>query len=799
MIWGAEENEIEDEIKIEKKTVQQKAGSKAYAYGESESSEEEKRVLKTPKEKLLSLIKDNYHKIKDNIEERNFVDIVNSFEELIKNADKIKKEFGDKLPPLFVRTLYVVEESLNIQKEDKSRLSKENNTAFNSLKKSFKSAKPFEEAIKNYRESKSNEDYFEEEAQLSDLSEMSKERSQLSDVSSDVDFQADKNEDPAIRRLKWVKKPKEEKEKDKDKDKEAQKKKQVKKGKVKVEKVFAMEDEEEKEKEKEVSEKKQIITDSDIERECNEISNQRGHVQKPVENVSRLDYLLSITDNMVLKIKLLNLYILICFDTSPGQFSALSLEMWNKIHDSIISLLNNYNTLNKSTSKDENLITQIKNITIILQGSLISILEKLELELYKALQYTDQNSSEYITRIRDELKFLLLCSRIENFYSDQKDQLSISRIYLLIILHIYYKNQESIKKMIERFNLNVNRDEYLIRSCENPENFMNQLCEKIYANCDEKSKLKAMLCNIYFLCIHNHYDGAKRLFKRSYVFELIQILKDDQLKILYNRTLAQLGLCSFRLGKFTDSLEFLHPLCQTGTVKLKEYLAQSYNKDNEKSIFFEKEEKKRMIPYIMTINIDEIESTYYLISMIIDLPNILLFKLGKNHKEFNQVFKKLVDNYEKQIFNGPAETIKELILSSTTHLIKGDWKKCSDLLSTLRIYNHHKSREEIKIHLNNSIKETALKCFLIFYSNQYNSFSLSNLNRKFNIEINQIRKIVNRMILDGVIEAKWNDSILQIYAEEFNWSIVRNLEDNLKTITEQNLALLEAVAITNTK
>ena len=106
-----------------------------------------------------------------------------------------------------------------------------------------------------------------------------------------------------------------------------------------------------------------------------------------------------------------------------------------------------------SSGKDENILVQFKNITSILQASLVSILEKLELELYKALQYTDQNSSEYISRIRDELKFLLLCSKLEKFYEEQKDQVSISKIYLLIILHIYYKNQESIKKMIERFNL----------------------------------------------------------------------------------------------------------------------------------------------------------------------------------------------------------------------------------------------------------------------------------------------------------------------------------------------------------
>src|SRR5690606_22042445 len=137
-------------------------------------------------------------------------------------------------------------------------------------------------------------------------------------------------------------------------------------------------------------------------------------------------------------------------------------------------------------------------------------------------------SSEYVLRIKDELKFLLLCSKIEAFYTTLNDQVSISRIYLLILLHIYYKNEDSIKKIIERFNLNVNRDEYLIKAFESPENFINQLCNSIYTYCDEKSKIRAMLCNIYFLCVHNSYNCAKDLFKRSYIFEVIQILKDDQ-------------------------------------------------------------------------------------------------------------------------------------------------------------------------------------------------------------------------------------------------------------------------------
>jgi translation initiation factor 3 subunit C len=178
---------------------------------------------------------------------------------------------------------------------------------------------------------------------------------------------------------------------------------------------------------------------------------------------------------------------------------------------------------------------------------------------------------------------------------------------------------------------------------------MGELCNKIYTYCDERSKIKALLCNVYFLCIYNKYQTAKELFIRSQIYEIIHAFKDHQLKILFNRTLAQLGLAAFRIGEYVDSLTYLHPLCSTGTSKLKDYLSQSYNKENEKSLLFDKDDKKRMIPYIMTINIEEVESTYYIVSMIIDLPNIILSRLGKKHKHFNPLFKKLLDNYTKQV------------------------------------------------------------------------------------------------------------------------------------------------------
>lgn len=284
-----------------------------------------------------------------------------------------------------------------------------------------------------------------------------------------------------------------------------------------------------------------------------------------------------------------------------------------------------------------------------MKTTLVSVLEKLQTELYKSLQYTDQNSQEYILRIKDELTLIVLCSKVLEFYKKFNETSYYSRIYLLILLHIHYKSEDQIRKLGEKLKSEHVTDDYLKILADNPERFMNELSTLLYSHAEDKSKIKSLLAIIYSLCILNKYTKANILFKKCNSFDMIGYLKDENLKILYNRTIAQLGLCAFRNGIYNDSLSYLMPLCQFGTSKLKEYLSQSYNKDMEKSIFFDKEDKKRIIPFIMTINIDEVECTFYLASMIIDLPNILLYKLGKNAGSINLVFKKLMDNFEKQV------------------------------------------------------------------------------------------------------------------------------------------------------
>ena len=135
-----------------------------YKYDDSESSDDNKRVVKTPKEKSMELMKNSCNKIKDNISSKNFIVADEVFDELVKSFDKIKQLFGDNLPAFFIKTLYLIEETTNINKEERVKLSTKNNTSLNGIKKTFiKYIKNFEENLKTYKDKKAAAGEAEEE------------------------------------------------------------------------------------------------------------------------------------------------------------------------------------------------------------------------------------------------------------------------------------------------------------------------------------------------------------------------------------------------------------------------------------------------------------------------------------------------------------------------------------------------------------------------------------------------------------------------------------------------------------
>lgn len=162
--WDDDNSGDEDKGTVNKSNPFANNNQRKYKYDDSESDDDTKRVLKTPKEKLTETIKNCTNKIKENIYQKNFVAADDALNDLSKQVDKIKQIFGENPPEILIKNLYLVEETSKMSKEDRNNLPTKMGTAIIKMQKTFnKMSKNFEEKLKAYREKRAADGESEED------------------------------------------------------------------------------------------------------------------------------------------------------------------------------------------------------------------------------------------------------------------------------------------------------------------------------------------------------------------------------------------------------------------------------------------------------------------------------------------------------------------------------------------------------------------------------------------------------------------------------------------------------------
>ena len=794
MNWSDSEKEEESE-----------KAEEVYQNSESDEEESDKKISRilTPKEKIIESLKSIYNSIHSSINSQNYKTILEKFEEFQKIIEKVTSNFKkEEIPAYFYESFALIEDLANISKEDQKKLSGENNNYLNNIKKNvLRTQKKMGGEYKEYKANNRKKEEKELEEDLNKIEEyrkkkqedeesknLSKKIKKKDESDEEIDiielYYQDKSKDPAKRRLKWLKKSKEKKPEETPLDKKQPTTKKI----VPKSKQIS------------VAEKPQeSLTEADIKKELEQISNQRGQNKYSLDNVERLEFLLSKTENKLIQIQILTESTLQTFDNYANQLTSFSSDLWNKIYQDIEKIMGLHTILNQE--KNELNQKDIEKMNLSYQNDLAVRIEKLENELYKSLQFNTNNNTEYNNCVLNEIKFLKLCKKVELFFNSTNNLYGKAKIYLLVIMHTYYKSPNSVKNLIKKHNLEFEQDDYLNKIVlNNDKDYFKFLCNQAYQILDEENKVKVMLYQIYFLCVRNDYELATKLFNSSNIYELIFLFKNESLKVLFNRTLAQLGLCAFKNLDLEEVLKYLTPLCNKGPTKLKEYLSQSYNKDNEKNALFDRGDKMRTIPSIMRINTNDLDTIFYLSAMSYDVPKILLEKIfGKengSNNNYSHGFERIFYNFQKQQFNGPSNIDKDKILATTTLLMKGDWKKCIQEIKNLNLIKKYNNLQDKLFEL---IKRTAFKCFIIFYMNEYDSFESGKLSKRFEIKEYEVKNIINDMILSGKLKAKWNDNFLIMKNNDRDAILnMKKLVENVQIITRQNLELMQtAMALAN--
>ena len=266
--------------------------------------------------------------------------------------------------------------------------------------------------------------------------------------------------------------------------------------------------------------------------------------------------------------------------------------------------------------------------------------------------------------------------------------------------------------------------------------------------------------------------------------------------------MVTLGLAAFRLGKIWDAHQCLSDICSG---RARELLAQgvSTGRFSDKTPEQEKAEKRRQVPYHQHINLDLLEAAHLISAMFLEVPNMAAQGVDDSNSRRTRVlsrtFRKYHDIYDRQVFTGPPEQTRDFVMTATKALMKGDWKRCSDLLQELEVWDLQPGEgaaDEIKAMLVEKIKVVALRTYLLAFSSQYDSLSHEQLCQMFEMDKNEVHSVVSKMMINRDLIASWDQPTGTIVMRKVEPSALQVLAlqfaEKASSLVDANERLLDA-------
>jgi len=403
----------------------------------------------------------------------------------------------------------------------------------------------------------------------------------------------------------------------------------------------------------------------------------------------------------------------------------------------------------KKSSKEEKTADGDKVEYVI--GNLYSFTHRLTAEYINSLRYIDHHSPEYLARLRDERILITLISRAQDYYTQINKPLFVSRVILRRMELSYYHYHRDID--IQRGLTGEEKKQQKSKNWDSVA--IEELASYVYQHGSARDRTRALLFHVYHFAIHNRFTEARDLLLMSHVQDNINET-DIKTRILFNRTIATLGLCAFRVGEYRQALNSLAEFYPSN--RIRELLAQGVSRSyTDRNLEKEKEERRRQYPFHMHLNIEMIEAFHLLSAMFEEVPNLALYSTNRR-RIISKTFRHHYNHYTRQAFNGPPENTRDGVMAATTALQEANWQKALKYIRELKIWDYVPNDKIVKELLTRKIQEVALRTYLLSYAPQYHSLDIPTLKEMFQLDDKLIHKVASEMILAEQLQGAWDQT-----------------------------------------
>ncbi|BGP40661.1 Translation initiation factor 3 subunit c [Rhodotorula kratochvilovae] len=491
------------------------------------------------------------------------------------------------------------------------------------------------------------------------------------------------------------------------------------------------------------------------------------------EQIRTLDGLLEVAATTYQKIRVILALIAAHLDYNPAASAYMPLEGWAAAREQLDALLQllladrSYDVREDAPDYDDQVerTPSEQEPVVVVRGSVMSFVDRLDDEFTKSLQHLDPHASEYVDRLKDERAMYgtVVTAQVHFERLGAQGQEHLDRVVMRRLEHIYCKPdavtralEASLPSIASQSAIWPSSTESSAASSFSAPALVRALCIRLYKTANSLLRTRAMLTHIYHYALHDDYFTARDMLLMSHLQDTVGNA-DVQTQILYNRTVVQVGLCAFRLGLICEAQSTLQEIFATQRVK--ELLAQGVQAQRYTTLTAEQEraERARQLPFHMHINLELLEVVYLVSSMLLEVP--LMAQAGGDpeqlkKKAVSRTFRRMLDYANRQVFTGPPENKRDHVMQATKALQQGDWQKCVDLVHAIKVWNLMPNEKEVKEMITRKIQEEGLRTYLFTYAPHYSSLSLAHLAETFSLPLSVATSLVSKMIWTEQLDAK---------------------------------------------